>query len=501
MLIACNNKGSDQENYKYHVASWQGVNVSSERYKGAIKKSRNVIIEANRSNGLPGAQIAVAVDGEICWSENFGFADLEQGIPIKANTIFRMASVSKILTAAAVGKLVEEGKLDLDTPVINYLPELPRHYEAITTRHLVSHQSGIRHYYGADRSSKKEHYDNVNEVLELFVNSPLLYEPGTKCSYSSYGWIVISAIIQRISGKPFLRYMEEEIWQAMRLNNTFGQIPATRLEDVTKFYLKKSARGNWREAAYEDLSFKWAGGGLSSNANDLALFGNELLNGKFFAKSTIDLMFTPQLTSTKDTTGFGIGFIFYHTRDKQMIIGHGGFMPTARSYLMLFPESNVVIAFTTNTAMINFADENIVAIANNFIKEKNDENYFLFDRTLYSPWLGLWHVEIENTDGEYENVYFNFFEDHNDLKGIISFKDKAPRHLEVVAINTDSIQLLATLRSHTATLKLAAANGRLSGKSYYDKPLTHSLKKQLISEREIARRLAPRDIRNGKRIY
>src|SRR5689334_22434041 len=124
-LISCETKDADHGNYKYHVASWQGTNVYSDKYSGAIRKSRRLIAEANHVGGLPGAQVAVAVDGTICWSENFGFSDVAKGVPVNANTLFRIASVSKILTAGAVGKLVEQKKLDLDIPVTQYLPELP----------------------------------------------------------------------------------------------------------------------------------------------------------------------------------------------------------------------------------------------------------------------------------------------------------------------------------------------------------------------------------------
>jgi CubicO group peptidase (beta-lactamase class C family) len=142
VLGACAGENAGQEHYKYGVASWQGVNTAAPAYRHAIAKSRRLIAEATRHNGLPGAQIAVAIDGKVCWSENFGYADLGQGRVVQPNTLFRMASVSKMYTAAAVARLVQEHKLDLDTPVVSYLPELPGHYAGITTRHLVSHQAG-----------------------------------------------------------------------------------------------------------------------------------------------------------------------------------------------------------------------------------------------------------------------------------------------------------------------------------------------------------------------
>jgi CubicO group peptidase (beta-lactamase class C family) len=500
LLPACKESNPDEGNYKYGVSSWQGTYVFTDRYKGAIEKSRNLVMEANRHSGLPGAQLAVAIDGKVCWSENFGFSNLEAGTPVKHNTIFRLASTSKLFTASAVGKLVEEGKLDLDLPVTHYLPHLPEAYSQITTRHLVSHQSGIRHYYGADKSEKTEHYADVNEALPLFVNAPLLFHPGENSEYSSYGWLLVSAIIQQVSGKPFLEYMHHAIWQPLGLKNTFGEIPPNRVNEVTRFYIKNAPQASWEEAPYQDLSYNWGGSGLSSNANDLVLFGNALLSNQLLSEETMQLICTPQLTSRKDTTGFGIGFILYNTADGERIIGHGGFMPTAKSYLLLFPESNLVIAFTSNTAMVNFGDETLVEIAHLFIEEKKDENHFVFNRTLHQHWTGLWQIETENEDGAYEPIYLHFYEYANELKGTILTKDNRPAEAQITSLKKDSIQLIAPFLSHTVTLQLARKEETLSGKSEYNKPLHYALKKQLIQEQQINSVLLAKKLRNGKKL-
>jgi CubicO group peptidase (beta-lactamase class C family) len=154
-----------------------------------------------------------------------------------------MASVSKMYTAAAVARLVQEKKLDLDTPVVRYLPELPGHYAGITTRHLVSHQAGIRHYYGADTPEKTGHYADVSDALTFSLGAPLLFPPGTDWAYSTYGWVLLSAVVERVSGKPFLRYMQEDVWAPLGLVNTFAEIPADRKKDLSTFYVKDRPQG------------------------------------------------------------------------------------------------------------------------------------------------------------------------------------------------------------------------------------------------------------------
>jgi serine beta-lactamase-like protein LACTB, mitochondrial len=499
-ILGCKKTDVDQGNYKYSVTTWQGTDTYDARYKGAIEKSRNLITEANRLNGLPGAQIAVAVDGKICWSENFGFADLNEGRPVRSTTLFRMASVSKLITAVAVGKLVEEGKLDLDKPITAYLPELPDHYKNITTRHLVSHQSGIRHYYGADRSEKTEHYNDVRDALAVFVDAPLLFPPGQNSEYSSYAWVVVSAIIQKLAGKPFLDYMRDEIWTPLGLKNTFGEIPLDRTNDITKFYLKDAPQSSWTEASFQDLSFNWAGAGLTSTATDLAQLGNKLLNGNFLKKETVDLLFTPQLTARKDTIGFGIGFTLYAADNGEQIIGHGGFMPTARSYLLMFPKENSVVAFTCNTAMTNFSDENLLAIAHMFMKENERENFFLFDRNHHVSWKGLWKIEMERDADQYDTAYLNFYEDGTALSGTLLDGNLQPRSVEITSVSADTLEFLMILQSHTADVQLIRAHDKISGTARFNKPLPYLFKKRLANEPQIANMLRPKKIRNGERL-
>jgi hypothetical protein len=306
--------------------------------------------------------------------------------------------------------------------------------------------------------------------------------------------------VERVSGKPFLRYMQEDVWVPLGLDNTFAEIPADRKKDLSTFYVKDRPQGNWYEAPGEDMSFKWAGGGFTSNANDLVRFGVGLLDGKFLSEETLRRVCTPQITARGDTTGFGIGVTIYATADNRRMVGHSGFMPTARSYLLLFPDDNLVIAFTANTAMANFADENLVHIATLFLNEKSNAGYYAFDRAQYGRWKGVWRVELENEEGSFEPAYLNFYEEKNELSGTILFENSAPRHLELIRLRRDSIGLLAALPTYTALMELTLKGSELTGKSVCNKPLTSRLKKQLMQEAGLGRMLAPKRIRKGRKI-
>ncbi len=163
-------------------------------YSKAEEHARAVAKEL-LGRGIPGLAVAVAVDGRIVYSEGFGFADLEERVPVWPTTKFRIGSVSKPLAAVALLQLVEQGKLDLDAPVQRYVPSFPDKGAPITTRMLAGHLGGIRHYKDDENLSAK-HYNNVLEGLKIFKDDPLVAPPGTKFSYSSYGFNLLSAVVQ-----------------------------------------------------------------------------------------------------------------------------------------------------------------------------------------------------------------------------------------------------------------------------------------------------------------
>ncbi|MGW8283054.1 MAG: serine hydrolase domain-containing protein, partial [Gemmatimonadota bacterium] len=153
----------------------------------AVEYARAILEMMRTERGVPGLSAAVGIDGRIVFAEGFGWADLENRSPATAATKFRIGSVSKPLTAAAIGILVERGKLDLDTAVQAYVPDFPDKRWPVTSRLVAGHLAGIRHYDGEEFLSTRR-YETVSEGLEIFADDPLLFEPGERFQYSSYGW-------------------------------------------------------------------------------------------------------------------------------------------------------------------------------------------------------------------------------------------------------------------------------------------------------------------------
>ncbi|MDX1741314.1 MAG: serine hydrolase domain-containing protein, partial [Rhodothermales bacterium] len=173
----------------------------------ARQSNHRLMKEIMLRTDVPGMSAAVGVDGDVVWAAGYGFADLEHGAPVTEETLFRIGSVSKPLTAAAVGLLIQEGALDLDVPVQSYLPDYPTRRWPITTREVAGHIAGIRHYRD-DEFLSGDRYETVTDGLEIFKNDTLLFEPGERFSYSSYGWNLVSAVVEAVAEQPFLDLMQ-----------------------------------------------------------------------------------------------------------------------------------------------------------------------------------------------------------------------------------------------------------------------------------------------------
>lgn len=224
-------------------------------YAEAIEEA-TALVQA-RSDELPGVSVAVGVEGRIVWAEGFGWADIEQRVPVRPASKFRVGSVAKPMTAALLALLHEEGKIDLDVPVQTYVPSFPEKEHRITTRQLAGHLSGIRHYEG-DEFLSATYYPTVLAGLEIFADDPLLFEPGTQYSYSSYAWNLISAVIEGATDGDFLELMERRVFEPLGMRDTEADQNRLIVMNRVRPY-ERNEDGFLENAPYADNSYKWAG--------------------------------------------------------------------------------------------------------------------------------------------------------------------------------------------------------------------------------------------------
>ena len=324
-------------------------NPKERRFDSAIQDGRAGLVEFLKVSRIPGLSVAVAFQGKIIWSQAFGYADLEQQVPVTTRTRFRLGSVSKIFTAAAVARLVQEGKLDLDASIQRYVANFPDKGSAITTRQLSGHLAGIRHYQPKDlvHQIDFQHYNTIQDSLKIFQDDPLLAPPGTAYAYSTFGYTLISRIVEQASGQDFLQYMQAGIFQPMGLKNTTADITEMIVPTRSRFY-DRTSTGEVRNAAYVDSSYKWAGGGFLSTAEDLVLFGSKHLQPGFFKQETLNVLFSSQQTTDGKPTGVGMGWRIAEDHQKRRVFHHAGSIKGGRSVLVLYPDSGLVVALLSN---------------------------------------------------------------------------------------------------------------------------------------------------------
>jgi len=316
-----------------------------QRWAAAAARAHAIACEKLAPN-IPGFALAVAVDGRIVWSEAFGYADLEAQRPATAATQFRIGSVSKPLTATAIAQLFEIGKLDLDAPVQRYVPTFPEKGAPITTRLAGGHLAGLRHYQG-DEFALNRRFATVTEGLSIFKDDPLLSPPGTRYSYSTYGFNLLSAVVEGASGEAFLAYMSRHVFKPLRMTATAPDKNDSLIPDRTRFYDRR-AEGGYSPSATVDNSYKWAGGGFLSTAEDLVRFGSALLGPGFLKNATLELLFTPQHTAAGDATPYGIGWFVAKDSLGHRYVYHGGGSVGGTTAFGVDRDSRVVFALVTN---------------------------------------------------------------------------------------------------------------------------------------------------------
>ncbi len=332
-----------------------------------ILKARALAAELVKSKQIPGFSVAVARGGTIVWSEGFGLANVEHNAAVTAQTRFRLGSVSKVLTAAGVARLVEEGKLDLDAPVQRYVPDFPNKQWPVTTRQVAGHIAGIRHYQAKDFSGPlagNPRFESVTKSLAIFKDDPLLFEPGSSYAYSSYGWNLVSAVIEGAAKEEFLAYMQRAVFDPLGLRSVSADHVDRIIPNRTAFY--QLTGDGLRNASYIDASYKWAGGGFLASAEDVARFGSAHLAPGFLKQATLDTLFASQKLASGKETGVGIAWRSGVDKQGRKILHHGGTIEGGRAMLMMFPESKVVVVLLSNM-LASFGEQDAMQIGALFI--------------------------------------------------------------------------------------------------------------------------------------
>jgi CubicO group peptidase (beta-lactamase class C family) len=307
-----------------------------------------VLVEETRVEwGAPGVSVAIALGSEIVWAEGFGLADVENDVPARADTVYRIASISKPIAATAVMQLVEKGKVFLDDPISKYVPEFAPRELGPTVRHVLTHTSGIRHYRDGEMAMK-EHFDSLEDAIEIFKDDLLLFTPGTRYSYSTYAYNLLAGVVETTTGLTFEAYLKEKVLGPAGMSATRFEHQGEIVPRRSRQYVKAGGNGRVRNAPFADLSIKWAGGGMISTVEDLARFSMALDEGKLVTKETLETMYVPMTLSDGSRTQYGLGWDVQVDDRGRRFIAHGGGATGGSTYLLRLPERKLTVAICAN---------------------------------------------------------------------------------------------------------------------------------------------------------
>ncbi|HKV64522.1 MAG TPA: serine hydrolase domain-containing protein [Candidatus Acidoferrum sp.] len=300
------------------------------------------------ANSVPGIGAAVVLDGEPAWSSGFGMSDLEDSAPATSSTLFRLGSISKPITATGILQLWERGKLDLDAPVQKYCPAFSEKEWPITSRELLGHLGGIRHYNGKGDipEDSARHFSSMEESLQIFAADPLVAQPGTKFNYSTYGYTLLGCVLEGAASQKYVEYVHQNIFKPAGMAQTQADDFFFVIPHRTRWYHKDKS-GIVRNAGVLDSSYKIPGGGLISSADDMARFEAAILADKLIKRPTRDLMWTSLKTADGKNTGYGLGWGISDRLGIHVVAHTGGQQGTSTAF-GLVPERRAGVVVLAN---------------------------------------------------------------------------------------------------------------------------------------------------------
>ena len=315
-----------------------------------VQKADSILAESIELKEHVGVTAGIYVNGKELWSKGAGWRDEAAGLPAKANMVHRIASISKPMTAIAVLQLYEQGKIDLDAPIQKYIPEYPQKEKgSFTVRQLLTHTSGTAHYKSGTDGFSLKNFPSLNDAMKRFWERDLIGKPGEVYQYSTYGYVVLGVVIERLSGMEYEAYMKKYVWGPIGMTNTYIERKGREIANTSALY-KRTDKGELKKDLKTNISMKIPGGGIISTASDLLKFGEAILENKLIKPETFELMITnPGIR--KGGNPYGMGWFLYkdETDRRGRIIGHSGSQAGCSSQLMILLDKKVVVAVIGNT--------------------------------------------------------------------------------------------------------------------------------------------------------
>lgn len=321
----------------------------------------------------PALTIAVAGPDGLRWSAAYGMTNLELEVAASTRHSFRLGSVSKLLTATAAARLVSRGLIDLDAPIVRWLPDLPAHHRQTSLRQLLTHRGGVRHYNqrdyditGPGGAIYMRQYRTSQDVLDLFIADPLVAPAGTRVSYSSFGFTLASIVMEKAAGKLFPELIKTEIGETFGLASLIEDDPFKLVASRSTGYLaqvdsamiygqlppeaRPKLTNGLANIPVSNPAYCWAGAGFLMTTEDCARFGAALLErpGSRLSAAERALLFTPMTEKTKDSPPLGLAWRIDADAKGRTRWHHAGATLGGRYSLAVYPDQGLSVSLASN---------------------------------------------------------------------------------------------------------------------------------------------------------
>ncbi|MGA2362881.1 MAG: serine hydrolase [Candidatus Aminicenantales bacterium] len=327
-------------------ASARSAQASSDE---ALAKKIDAVMSEIYKPGEPGAAVIVRKDGKTIFRKGYGLADLELGVAVEPDMIFRLGSITKQFTVFSILMLAEQGKLGLQDEITKFLPDYPTQGRRITVEHLLTHTSGIQSYTDMPEWLPLWRKDfTVKELVDFFKDKPMKFEPGERWVYNNSGYILLGAIIEKVSGQTYEEFIDSHIFKPLGMKHSYYGNTERVIPRRVPGYQK--GKDGFVNAPYLSMTQPYAAGSLLSSVDDLAVWSDAVFSGKLVRKEWLDKAFTPYKLKGGESTGYGYGW-FIANFSGHRSIEHGGGINGFTTYEMTFPEDRVFLAILTNSAV------------------------------------------------------------------------------------------------------------------------------------------------------
>ncbi|XXF81171.1 serine hydrolase [Myxococcaceae bacterium GXIMD 01537] len=311
----------------------------------ALQTTFGNLVRAELAQGLTaGMSVGVSL-GQQRWVCGYGLRDLGRKLPATPRTTYRMASITKSFTAVAALQLVEQGKLGLDDDVRSRVPSYPEKQWKVTVRDLLGHLSGVP-TYDSPRAGDNTKPVTTLEALTVFAQKPLVFEPGTRYLYTTWGFNLLGAAVESAAGQPYGEYLQQHVFTPAGMHHAALDDFRTRDEHQAAGY-RIGRAGRLVASEYLDVSSRFGGGGTRASVEDMLAFGRAVMEHKLVSRTTMGTMQTSMSTRDGKLTDYGMGFATYPVRG-HYIVAHAGGQPETSALLVILPAEDAVIALVTN---------------------------------------------------------------------------------------------------------------------------------------------------------